>query len=432
MLRGRILYRFLVGVARFTAPILANGTGKISRGLKGKLVAHKVLARWGEEKRDPHRPTVWVHAPSVGESLQACAVIEALRARFPRVQVVFTHFSPSAAEFAGRMPVEVSAYLPWDLRETTGRVLEAVQPDLLIFSKTEVWPVLVDEAQKRSVPVALVGGSVPSNAGRLRQPMRTFLRATWQRLAVACAIADADAHRLQSLGVLPGVISVTGDPAVDAVAQRVSDVDATAAHLAPFHSNHRPTVIAGSTWSADLKRLLVALEIIRRVVGEVRVVIAPHEPSELGVTNLREWLEKKSWSTRTLEEVESSASVNGVDAVIVDRVGVLPDLYTVGHVGYVGGGFHRAGVHSVIEPAAAQLPVIFGPHYRNSSAAIDLLKGGAAKVITDAEGLADSLLGWLEDTKEHGDATNRAFGYIQTHRGGAERTVDALAHLLGP
>ena len=36
MLRGRILYRFLVGVARFTAPILANGTGKISRGLKGK------------------------------------------------------------------------------------------------------------------------------------------------------------------------------------------------------------------------------------------------------------------------------------------------------------------------------------------------------------------------------------------------------------
>ena len=56
--------------------------------------------------------------------------------------------------------------------------------------------------------------------------MRTFLRATWQRLAVACAIADADAHRLQSLGVLPGVISVTGDPAVDAVAQRVLDVDA--------------------------------------------------------------------------------------------------------------------------------------------------------------------------------------------------------------
>jgi 3-deoxy-D-manno-octulosonic-acid transferase len=432
MLQGRIFYRFLVGVARFAAPILATGTGKISRGFEGRLVAHQVLAKWGEEKRDPHRPTVWVHAPSVGESVQACAVIDALRARFPGVQVVFTHFSPSAAEFTGRMPVEVSAYLPWDLRGTTGRVLEAVQPDLLIFSKTEVWPVLVDEAQKRSIPVALVGGSVPSNAGRLRQPMRTFLRATWQGLASACAIADADAHLLQSLGVFPGVISVTGDPAVDAIAQRVSAADAAAPHLAPFYSDHRPTVIAGSTWNPDLRRLLVALEIVRRVVGEVRVVIAPHEPSERGVTNLREWLEKKSWSTRTLEEVESSGSVTSVDAIIIDRVGVLPDLYTVGHVAYVGGGFHRAGVHSVIEPAAARLPVIFGPQYRNSSAAIDLLKEGAAKVITDAEGLADSLLGWLEDTKEHGYAANCAFGYIQTHRGGAERTVDALAHLLPP
>ena len=432
MLRGRILYRFLVGVARFVAPILAIGTGKISRGFEGRLVAHKVLEKWGEEKRNPHRPTVWIHAPSVGESLQASAVIEALRARFPRVQVVFTYFSPSAAEFVGRLPVEVSAYLPWDLRGTTGRVLEAVQPDLLIFSKTEVWPVLVDEAQKRSVPVALVGGSVPSNAGRLRQPMRTFLRATWQGLTVACAIADADANRLQSLGVLPRVISITGDPAVDTVARRVSAADATAVHLAPFHSDHRPTVIAGSTWNTDLKRLLAALEIMRRVVGEVRVVIAPHEPTELGVTNIRECLEKKSWSTRTLKEVELSASVASVDAVIIDRVGVLPDLYTVGHVGYVGGGFHSAGVHSVIEPAAARLPVIFGPQYRNSSAAIDLLKEGAAKVITDAEGLADSLLNWLKDTEEHSYAANRAFGYIQTHRGGAERTIDALAHLLGP
>ena len=78
MLRGRILYRFLVGVARFVAPILAIGTGKISRGFEGRLVAHNVLEKWGEEKRDPHRPTVWIHAPSVGESLQASAVIEAL------------------------------------------------------------------------------------------------------------------------------------------------------------------------------------------------------------------------------------------------------------------------------------------------------------------------------------------------------------------
>ena len=71
MFQGRIVYRFLVGVARCVAPILGTGTGKIARGFKGRLVAHEVLEKWGKEKRDPHRATVWVHAPSVGESIQA-------------------------------------------------------------------------------------------------------------------------------------------------------------------------------------------------------------------------------------------------------------------------------------------------------------------------------------------------------------------------
>ena len=431
MHQARLLYRSLVGTARLLAPIVASGTGKISRGLSGRLNAHEVLARWGEEERDPHRPTVWVHAPSVGESLQACAVIEVLRERLPRVQVVFTYFSPSAVELAGRIPVEVSSYLPWDLRRTTTRVLEAIQPDLLMFTKTEVWPVLVDEARKRSIPVALVGGSVPPDASRLRQPTRTFLRATWKGLAVACAIADADAARLQSLGVSPGVICVTGDPAVDAVARRVATTDPTDAHLAPFHTDHRPTVIAGSTWQTDLERLLPAFERVRKEVREVRVVIAPHEPSGEAVTKLREHLERKSWSTRTLEEVELSASVSGADAIIIDRVGILADLYTIGHVAYIGGGFHRAGVHSVLEPAAARLPVIFGPRYKKSAAAVDLVSEGAAKVVSDAEELANSLVTWLEDTEKNRYAASRAFSYIQAQRGGSERTVDVLAHLLG-
>ena len=49
----------------------------------------------------------------------------------------------------------------------------------------------------------------------------------------------------------------------------------------------------------------------------------------------------------------------------------------------------------------------------------------------DAEGLANSVLDWLEDSQERTHAGNRGFGYIQAQRGAAERTVDALAHLLG-
>ena len=48
------------------------------------------------------------------------------------------------------------------------------------------------------------------------------------------------------------------------------------------------------------------------------------------------------------------------DVVLVDRVGVLGDLYALADVAFVGGGFHNAGLHSVLEPAAFGVPVLFG------------------------------------------------------------------------
>ena len=428
---ARLLYRLAVGTARLAAPLIGSGSGKIARGLAGRRRAHEVLARWGEQERDPGRPTVWFHAPSVGESLQAGAVIEALRARLPEVQVVLTYFSPSAVAPARQMPVDVSGYLPWDLRSTTGRVLDTLRPELLVFTKTEVWPVLVDEAVRRNVPVALVAGTVSPHAGRMRRPARAFLRGTWRSVAAACAIADADADRLRTLGVPAAAVAVTGDPAIDSAAKRAGAADPAAPHLAPFHADPRPTVIAGSTWPADEDVLLAALVRVRGRVPGVRAVIAPHEPHEEAVDTLLRRLEGSGWSTRTLSGVEAEASAMGVDAVVVDRVGVLAELYTIGDVAYVGGGFHEAGLHSVLEPAAAGRPVVFGPRHERSSAAPGLLDHGAATVVRDAEELAASFALWLGDEAKNDYAGARAFGYIDAHRGAAERTADILTDLLG-
>ena len=92
--------------------------------------------------RDLSRPLLWIHAPSVGEGLQAMAVIEAVRERRSDFQIVFTHFSPSAEELAARMPADVAGPLPWDTPQEAGRSVTAVRPDVLAFTKTEVWPVL--------------------------------------------------------------------------------------------------------------------------------------------------------------------------------------------------------------------------------------------------------------------------------------------------
>jgi 3-deoxy-D-manno-octulosonic-acid transferase len=423
-------YRAAVGSARLAAPLLALGGSKIARGFAGRRRAPELLARWGEAERNPDQPVVWFHAASVGEALQAGAVIGALTELRPDLQVAFTYFSPSAEGVGRRVGAHVAGYLPWDLSGPVGRALDGVKPDVLVFTKSEVWPVLVEQAVRRGVKVAIVGAAISEDGGRTRWPASVVLHSTWPSLSLACANTEHDASRLIGLGVPEPAVRTTGDPGVDSAAQRAEETSRSSPTLTPFHADPAPTIVAGSTWPEDEKHLLPALADVRTRVRGLRVIVAAHEPEQRRVRDLLERLSSMGWRTRTLEEVESSGSAKGTNAVVVERVGVLAQLYSVGHVAYVGGGFGSRGVHSVLEPAAARVPVVVGPRYATTPSVRALVRAGGALAAPDRRRLADALTSWLGDRAAHGDAASRAFGYIEAHRGAAARTATLLDPLF--
>jgi 3-deoxy-D-manno-octulosonic-acid transferase len=327
------------------------------------------------------------------------------------------------------MGSDASAYLPWDLRGPMRAALGAVAPDLVAFTKTEVWPVMVEEARAAGAKVALIAATLPPGAGRLSRPARALLGPTWRHLTLVAAIAEEDAERLIGLGVPREAVRVTGDPGIDSAASRAGEADPRAPYLAPFHADPRPTVVAGSTWPADDAVLLPALDAVRRDHTGVRAVLAPHEPDRVHVEALLGDLRRRGWNAAPLAEVEREGA-EGVDAVVVDRVGILAHLYTVGSAAYVGGGFHDRGLHSVLEPAAAKLPVAFGPRHGNARAAADLVACGGGRAVADPAELAEALAEWLGASGGAEWAGERAFGYIHGHLGAADRTAALLDELL--
>ena len=425
-----LFYRAVMGTAKLAAPIIALGGSKVARGVAGRRRAPELLARWGDTERDPRRPVVWFHAASVGEALQAGAVIDALTALRPDLQVAFTYFSPSAEGVGRRIGAHVAGYLPWDLASQVGRALDGLKPDALVFTKSEVWPVLVEEAVRRGVKVAIVGAAISADGSRARWPARVVLHSTWPALSLACANTERDASRLIGLGVPEPVVRTTGDPSVDSAARRADETSPSSPTLAPFHADPAPTIVAGSTWPQDEKPLLSALADVRTRVRGLRVIVAPHEPGSRRVRDLLERLSTMGWRSRTLEEVESSGSAKGTTAVVVERVGVLAQLYSVAHVAYVGGGFGGRGVHSVLEPAAARVPVVVGPRYGRTPTVRALVRAGGALAAAGRPELADLFTSWLADRRAHGDAASRAFGYIEAHRGAAARTAALLDPLF--
>ncbi len=423
-------YRLLIHGLRAISPVLSRGDSKLARGIRGRRDAARILVRWGRKHRNPARPLAWFHAPSVGEGFQARATMEALRELRPDVQLVYTYFSPSAEAFADRIPADEAGFLPWDLPPELRPVLHALAPDLLAFTKTEVWPVLAREASRRGIPLSLIAATLPAGAGRLRPPARWFLRPTFARLSRVAAIAADDADRFSGIGLSPDRVVVTGDPGIDSAAARAEDVDPDAPYLRPFRSGDRPTVVAGSTWPPDEEVLLPAVARVREDLPGLRLVIAPHEPHRDHLDRLASALEGAGWRVGFLGSVESAGSCRGIDAVVVDRVGVLAQLYTIGSAAYVGGGFHDDGLHSVLEPAAAGIPVAFGPGNENARAATDLLAMGGGVEVRSEDDLVRALLSWLSGRDEGRRAGRLARGYIERHRGAARRTAELLEEML--
>jgi 3-deoxy-D-manno-octulosonic-acid transferase len=330
------------------------------------------------------------------------------------------------------MPVHVTGYLPWDVRAVMDALVGTLGPELVAFTKTEVWPGLTAAAAARGIPVVLIAATLPEGAGRLSAAGRALLRPAFRALDRVLAISAEDGERFLRMGVKEERIAVTGDPGVDSARQRAREANPNALYLAPFLEDRVPTLVAGSTWASDERELLPALAELRRRIDRFRVLVAPHEPRESHLRRLEEALRGAGFRPERLKEVEARGRVGDTDAIVVDRVGVLAHLYAVGDAAYVGGGFGHAGLHSVLEPAAAGIPVLFGPRHGRSRSAGELLGIGGAVRVADASAIVRSLEPWLRDRHRLEEAAGRASAYIEAHRGAARRTAESLGQLLDP
>lgn len=420
----RAAYAAAGTLAEWAASVAPEGGGKTMASLAGRRGVLDRFARWAGAHRDLSRPLVWLHAPSVGEGLQAHPIIALLRQRRPEVQIVYTHFSSSAAPFASRAGADYADFLPFDTRHAARVMLSALRPSALVFSKLDVWPVLVDEAVRANVPVALIAATLAEGSSRQGVVARALLRDAYASLHAVGAIDAADASRLQSLGVDPLRLQVTGDTRYDQVWERAQKAGGNAALLTPLASA-RPTLVAGSTWPSDERVLEAAWRAVRRGVPDARLIIAPHEPTPVHLAAIDEWARRDG-----LRVVRFGAAVADADILLVDRMGVLGDLYALADVAFVGGGFHSAGLHSVLEPAAFGAPVLFGPRFSGSRDAGLLIAAQGGRSVANAEELAAALVAWLGDPTACAAAGLLARDMVRAGLGAAERSLALVSALF--
>jgi 3-deoxy-D-manno-octulosonic-acid transferase len=188
----------------------------------------------------------------------------------------------------------------------------------------------------------------------------------------------------------------------------------------------RPTLVAGSTWPSDEEHLLAAWMTVRDKIPDARLIIAPHETSNSHLRSIESWAREHALRIARID----APGARDADVILVDRYGVLGDLYALADVAYVGGGFRSAGLHSILEPAAFGAPVVFGTRHEKSHEATKLVQAGGGAAITGLADLTIRLGYWLGSVPARDAAGSSARAMVQDGLGAAERSFQLVTALL--
>ena len=311
-------------------------------------------------------------------------------------------------------------YYPWDVPRIVRRSLDRIRPKGYIVMETEIWPVMLMELKKRSIPAFLANGRFSERTARNVRKRPAFWRQVYDLFSLLLVRSAADRDFLADLGVPEEKLRVTGDCKVDALLLRKQAADLS--RIREIVAGQGPVFVAGSTHQGEESIALAAFRNVRERIPQARLVIAPRHPERSG-----DVLEAASRTAEAalLSEAERSGGTSW-DILVIDRIGVLFDLYGVSDGAFIGGSLVDKGGQNIMEPAAFGIPFSHGPFMRDFvEAAGELGKLGAAALVrTEAEMAAH----WERclDQNEREKARRASGAYFQAVGGAAKATLDEI------
>ena len=377
--------------------------------------------------------SIWVHAVSVGEVLAARSVIAELRRRYPRLRLFLSTTTLAGQQLARRSVSDIDGvfYFPFDWTFSVRRTLDRVQPRLFVMIETEIWPNLLRECRRRRIATVLVNGRISYRSFPRYRLIRPFFRRVLADVDRFCVQGDEAARRLISLGADPARITITGSLKFDALEVIPTPGRGRERVLRFFRmSANRPVLVAGSTLKGEEEAVVRAFNRLRTGGSSALLVIAARHPERFG--EVERLCRQEGLSTVRRTELPIDAEPRA-DAVILDTIGELAEVYQIATVVFVGGSLVRAGGHNILEPAVFGKPIVFGPHMENFAEIADafLANDAALQVRSDRE-LEAAVLSLMGDPVRRARLGAAARALVDANRGAKDKTLAVIAGLVPP
>lgn len=421
----KIIYNFiLLPILYFIILLGGLFSSKIRKGFAGRLKSKKILKSFINKSKNDSKEIFWFHAASLGEYEQIKPVLSGLKEIEPNSYFILSLFSPSGYDFIDDEQVDCKVYLPFDSYWGVKSCLKIVKPKKIILAGYDVWPNLIWSAKKLNIHTVLFAARFSKRSTKRYFMVRKFYRNIYNSFSAIYTISNSDNEELFRIIGKENqpIIRILGNPRYDQVKTK-SDEFTKERTLSVMQRPKR--LIFGSMHNDDEKQLLDSILSLLKDIPDLSYIWAPHNPSKKNIERIENYFISKDITTSRL----GNSSVNKIDAkvIIVDSVGRLSQLYWDAQIAYIGGGF-SSGIHNVMEPAIARLPVFFGPEYSSFHEAEELiLKGGGFSIESGAE-LYIQVKSLFENSSTFMNASYSATNVVHDNLGSSTRIIRSLIH----
>ncbi|MEI6154701.1 MAG: glycosyltransferase, partial [Deltaproteobacteria bacterium] len=246
-----------------------------------------------------------------------------------------------------------------------------------------------------------------------------FLKTVFSDICLVLAQSEEHAKRFNALGMDSTKVINTGNIKYYRELDIVND------------NKHKENIITfGSIKEKEVDIVFQVIDILKKRFSRFRFFIVPRELNladmiENGLANRLNTMRYSVYRKSSVEAVQT------VEAVVVDTVGDLLDVYKKSMVAFVGGSLAPYGGQNVLEPLFFGTPVLFGPYMENfRDIAGTILENGAGIMVDNAEELSEKISLLIENDELRERMGEQGRRIIETQKKVMERAVDIITATL--
>ncbi len=397
------------------------------RSRKQPAYRRRLKERFGFIK-PTHKPSIWIHSVSVGETIAAIPLIEALILNYPEQTIYVTTTTPTGSkQVLDHFGQTIRhSYLPYDVPCLLKRFIKRINPLISIMMETEVWPNLLFICHKKHIPTLLANArlSEKSFLGYLR--LKNAAQDLFNLFSCIAAQSKLDADHFKQLGVQSTKIIITGSVKFDR--DIATDITLQARALRQtWQLTKRPVIIAASTREGEEAYILQAYKHVKKLHPDCFLLLVPRHIERCNQ------IEKQCRAAGFTLQRRSSQSDTMVDCDILlgDTIGEMLLLYALSDIAFVGGSLVNTGCHNVLEPAALGMPIITGPYIRNFKVICNMLQQAKAQtIVKNADELAEKINALIVNPIHAQQMGKRALDVYQSNKGALAKHLNLIGKIM--